>query len=155
MTDWNSIRRLYMVPQNVVYLNNGSFGPAPRPVFDALVRYMKQLEENPAVFNDQFTRMRTVVKPKLAAFVGADPAYTAVVVNLTFGMNVLAQGIRDLSPGDEILATDQEYGAVMLRIGGNAFVGGKNPCPFGSWMVLSGADLSIDGRPVLKGGKIL
>jgi isopenicillin-N epimerase len=112
MKDWNKIRRLYMVPRDVVYLNNGSFGPAPRAVFDALVRYMRELEENPSVFNEQFARMRTMVKPKLAAFVGADPAYMAVVVNLTFGMNVLAQGIRGLSPGDEILATDQEYGAV-------------------------------------------
>jgi isopenicillin-N epimerase len=112
MTDWNSIRGLYMIPKNVVYLNNGSFGPAPRSVFDALVRYMKELEENPAVFDNQFIRMRSVVKPKLAAFVGADPAFTAVVVNLTFGMNVLAQGIRGLSPGDEVLSTDQEYGAV-------------------------------------------
>ena len=112
MNNWNKIRRLYMVPRDVVYLNNGSFGPAPRPVFDALVRYMTQLEENPAVFNEQFDRMRTVVKPKLAAFIGADPAYLAVVVNLTFGMNVLARGIRGLKPGDEVLTTDQEYGAV-------------------------------------------
>jgi len=112
MTDWNAIRRSYMVPGDVVYLNNGSFGPAPRPVFDALVRYMQQLEENPAVFNDQFTRMQTVVKPKLAAFVGCRPEYMAIVMNLTFGMNVLAQGIRGLAPGDEILTTDQEYGAV-------------------------------------------
>ena len=57
MNNWNKIRRLYMVPRDVVYLNNGSFGPAPRPVFDALVRYMTQLEENPAVFNEQFDRM--------------------------------------------------------------------------------------------------
>ena len=112
MTDWKAIRRLYMVPRDIVYLNNGSFGPAPRPVFDALVRYMKQLEENPAVFNDQFERMRTVVKPKLAAFVGCNPDYMAIVTNLTFGMNVLAHGIRGLAPGDEVLTTDQEYGAV-------------------------------------------
>ena len=45
MTDWNAIRRLYMVPRDIVYLNNGSFGPAPRSVFNALVRSMKQLEE--------------------------------------------------------------------------------------------------------------
>jgi isopenicillin-N epimerase len=112
MTDWKAIRGSYMVPRDIVYLNNGSFGPTPRPVFDALVRYMRQLEENPAVFNDQFTRMQTVVKPKLAAFVGCQPEYMAVVMNLTFGMNVLAQGIRGLAPGDEVLTNDQEYGAV-------------------------------------------
>lgn len=48
---------------------------------------------------------------------------------------------------------DQEFGAVMLRIGGNQFLGGKNPSPFGRWMVLTGADLSIDDRPLLRGGK--
>ena len=112
MMDWKEIRRAYMVPRGVVYLNNGSFGPAPRVVFEALVRSMKQLEANPAVFNEQFDRIQAVVKPKLAAFVGCPPEYMAVVVNLTFGMNVLARGIRGLSPGDEVLTTDQEYGAV-------------------------------------------
>ena len=113
MTDWKSIRRSYMVPRDIVYLNNGSFGPSPRPVFDALVRYMKELEENPAVFNDQFNRVLTVVKPKLAAFVGCSrPECMAFVTNLTFGMNVLAQGIRGLAPGDEVLTTSLEYGAV-------------------------------------------
>ena len=112
MNDWTRIRQQFMVPPGVVYLNNGSFGPAPRPVFDALTIYLRQLEENPAVFNDQFQRMLTVVKPKLAAFVGADPAYLAVVVNLTFGMNLLARGVRGLSAADEVLTTDQEYGAV-------------------------------------------
>jgi isopenicillin-N epimerase len=112
MPDWKAIRRSFMVPRDIVYLNNGSFGPAPRVVFDALVRAMKQLEENPAVFEEQFARTKTVVKPKLAAFVGCRPEYMAIVMNLTFGMNVLAQGIRGLAPGDEVLTTDQEYGAV-------------------------------------------
>lgn len=50
---------------------------------------------------------------------------------------------------------DQEYGAVMLRIGGNTFSGGKNRSPFGSWSVVTGADLTIDGRPVLRAGRIV
>lgn len=50
---------------------------------------------------------------------------------------------------------DQELGAVMVRIGGNQFVGGKNASPFGEWLVLKGADASIDGRPVLEGGRIV
>jgi len=50
---------------------------------------------------------------------------------------------------------DQELGAVLLRIGGNAFVGGKNPSPFGSWAIVTGADVSVDGRPLLKRGTIV
>jgi isopenicillin-N epimerase len=109
---WDAVRAQYMVPDGLAYMNNGSYGPAPRVVFEALVRCLKQLEENPATFGDQYNRLVKVVKPKLAAFVGSDPAYTAFVTNLTFGMNVLSRGIRGLSPGDEILTTDQEYGAV-------------------------------------------
>jgi isopenicillin-N epimerase len=112
MTDWNKVRSLYMVPADIVYLNNGSFGPAPRAVFDALVRSMKQLEENPNVFEEQLSRVLTVVVPKLAAFVGAAPDFVAVGMNLTWGMNVISRGIRGLAPGDEILTTNQEYGAI-------------------------------------------
>jgi leucyl aminopeptidase (aminopeptidase T) len=50
---------------------------------------------------------------------------------------------------------DQELGSVMVRIGGNQFSGGKNPSPFGTWLVVKGADLSVDGRAVLEGGRIV
>ena len=50
---------------------------------------------------------------------------------------------------------DQELGAVLLSIGGNTFRGGKNASPFGTWAVLTGADVAIDGKPLLEGGKIV
>jgi hypothetical protein len=50
---------------------------------------------------------------------------------------------------------DQELGAVMLRIGGNSFVGGKNNCPFGVWAVIRGANVSIDDHPVVQDGHIV
>lgn len=50
---------------------------------------------------------------------------------------------------------DQELGAVMFRIGGNTFVGGKNSSPFGSWIVLTGATVTVDGKPLVKAGKIV
>jgi leucyl aminopeptidase (aminopeptidase T) len=49
---------------------------------------------------------------------------------------------------------DQELGAVLLQIGGNTFRGGKNATPFGAWMVLKGADVAIDGKPLLEEGRI-
>jgi isopenicillin-N epimerase len=110
--DWSTMRSRYMVPDDIVYLNNGSYGPTPRVVYEGLLLYLKQLEENPSVYGEQYNRLQKVVKPKLAAFLGCDPERMAIVVNLTFGMNVLSRGIRGLSPGDEVLTTNQEYGAV-------------------------------------------
>ncbi len=50
---------------------------------------------------------------------------------------------------------DQELGAVMLRLGGNVFAGGKNRSPFGSWLTLNGANVSVDGAPLLKRGRVV
>lgn len=50
---------------------------------------------------------------------------------------------------------DQELGAVLFRIGGNQFVGGKNPSPFGSWALVSGGNVAVDGRVLVRRGKIL
>ena len=50
---------------------------------------------------------------------------------------------------------DQELGALLLQLGGNQFRGGKNASPFAAWLVLKGADMSVDGKPVLDGGRIV
>ncbi len=50
---------------------------------------------------------------------------------------------------------DQELGAVLLSVGGNTFRGGKNASPFGAWMVLKGADVMIDGKPLIQDGRIV
>jgi aminopeptidase len=49
---------------------------------------------------------------------------------------------------------DQELGAIYLQLGGNNFRGGKITAPTGAWMILKGADLTIDGKPLLEGGRI-
>jgi len=50
---------------------------------------------------------------------------------------------------------DQELGAVLLQIGANDFRGGKNPSPFGAWMVLKGADVTVDDRPLVQEGRLV
>jgi aminopeptidase len=50
---------------------------------------------------------------------------------------------------------DQELGAVLLSLGGNAFRSGKNPSPFGAWMVLKGADVAIDGKSLIEDGRLV
>jgi leucyl aminopeptidase (aminopeptidase T) len=50
---------------------------------------------------------------------------------------------------------DQELGAVLLQLGENRFRGGKNASPFGAWLVLKDADVTVDGKPLLDGGRIV
>jgi leucyl aminopeptidase (aminopeptidase T) len=50
---------------------------------------------------------------------------------------------------------DQELGAVLVQLGANTFRGGKVRSPFGAWMVLKGADLTVDGKPLLEAGRIV
>ena len=74
------------------------------------------------------------------------PAGRDIASYLSIGLNPAIS----ISPQME----DQEAGAVTLRVGGNRFAGGTNDCPFGSWLVLRGADVSVDGRPIVAGGSL-
>ena len=48
---------------------------------------------------------------ELGRFIGADPQDLVLVDNATAGMNIVAGSI-ELEPGDQVLLTDHEYGAV-------------------------------------------
>jgi isopenicillin-N epimerase len=111
-TDWERVRTSFMIPDGVTYLNNGTAGPCPRPVHEKTMAVTELGEANPAELGPQYTRAFQEAKPRLAAFVGALPQDMVFVLNVTLGMNMIARGLRTLRSGDEIVTTDQEYGAV-------------------------------------------
>lgn len=43
---------------------------------------------------------------------------------------------------------DVEAGAVMVAVGGNRYLGGKNRSPFFGWAVIAGSTVEVDGRPL-------
>jgi leucyl aminopeptidase (aminopeptidase T) len=49
---------------------------------------------------------------------------------------------------------DQELGAVLVSLGNNTFRGGKNGSPFGVWAVVTGATVTVDGKPLIESGRI-
>jgi leucyl aminopeptidase (aminopeptidase T) len=57
----------------------------------------------------------------------------------------------DISP----LLQDQAVGAITLQIGRNDQVGGRTKTDWWAWLILRGADLSVDGRRVVRGGKLV
>ena len=101
------------IPEDVTYLNHGSFGPAPRVVQECREEWSRRLERQPMDF--YLRQMEPALDDaitKLARFVGADPRDMAFVDNATVAMNVVAETIP-LQAGDEVLLNDHEYGAVF------------------------------------------
>lgn len=101
----------FLLAPDVVFLNHGSFGATPRPVFDVYQDWQLRLERQPVQFlGRDIHHYLAEAREALAAFVQADAADLVYVPNATFGLNVVARSLA-LGPGDEVLATDHEYGA--------------------------------------------
>jgi isopenicillin-N epimerase len=100
----------------VVFLNHGSFGACPRPVFETYQAWQLELERQPVEFLARERRYPSLVdeaRTRLAEYLRADVDDLVFVPNASSGINAVARSIR-LDPGDEVLATDQEYGGMDM-----------------------------------------
>ena len=108
----NDLREQFLLCDDVIFLNHGSFGACPRPVFEDYQRWQLELERQPVEFlGRRFTSLLHGARRSLATFVGADSDEVVFVPNVTVGVNTAARALP-LSPGDQVLSTDQEYGAM-------------------------------------------
>jgi isopenicillin-N epimerase len=108
------IRRDLLLDPEVAFLNHGSFGACPRPVFDSYQAYQRDLEWEPIDFLDRrLPALLASARAELARYLNAPHDDLAFVTNATTGVNLAARSL-DLRPGDEILTTDLEYGACDL-----------------------------------------
>lgn len=108
------LRDLFLLRDDVAYLNHGSFGACPRPVFEEYQRLQRELESEPVDFLHEdrtFTTRMTAARQRLADFLGAARDEIVFVPNATTGLNIVARSL-DLQPRDEVLSCDQEYGAL-------------------------------------------
>lgn len=112
---WKTVRDEFLLDKDWTYLNNGTLGPAPKPVYYTLVEKYHDLAQDPGQPNTDQRDAAEGVRIKAAAFVGADPDEIGLIRNTTEGMNFMLGGL-DLQSGDEILTTFHEHG------------GGMNPC---------------------------
>ena len=102
----------FLLDPDVTYLNHGSYGACPVPVFERYQELQRELERNPMEllargFYDRMAEARAA----LAAFVGARDDDLVFVPNATAGLNAVIRSLR-LEPGDEVVTTRHEYGAV-------------------------------------------
>src|SRR5207244_9393110 len=99
---WNKIHRKFMLDVGLSYLNNGTLGPTPTPVFDNLCAYWRLMAVNPNENSATLQGRLEAIRQKAAQFLGAFPDEIAILRNATECNNLVAHGI-DLKAGVEVL----------------------------------------------------
>lgn len=106
-----AMREHFLLDPDLVFLNHGSFGACPREVFAEYQRWQLEMERNPVEFlGRRSAALLRAAREALAAHLGARADDLVFVPNATAGVNSVARALA-LQPGDEVLATDHEYGA--------------------------------------------
>lgn len=102
----------FLTNPQLCYLNHGSFGACPQSVFDLYQRFQHDLEFSPVEFITRSGQeLLNESRARLGDFLNAHADDLVFVPNPTTAMNVVRSNLR-LKPGDEILTTDLEYGAM-------------------------------------------
>jgi isopenicillin-N epimerase len=113
---WDRLGDLFTLDPAVAHLNHGSFGAVPVTVQRTLRRLREEMEANPMAFVTRGLLERIAdARSRLAVFLGADPAGTALLPNASAAAEVVLRSIR-AQPDDEILLTDHGYGGIRLAV---------------------------------------
>lgn len=109
---WAELRKLYVIPEDMVYLNNGTVGSSPTPVlqavFDSYFECERLSQTDPEDYPIWGYGLWNEYRQPLADFIGCKLSEIAITRNATESNSYIANGL-DFAPGDEVLMTDQEH----------------------------------------------
>jgi isopenicillin-N epimerase len=134
----NNLKSQFVLDPEVVFLNHGSFGAAPRPVFETYQHWQRQLEKQPVKFIDkELPGLLADARQSLGDYLNVSGDDLVFIPNSTFGLNIVARSL-ELGPGDEVLTTNFEYGACdniwqfLSPKHGYTYIQQQTPLPFQS-----------------------
>jgi len=107
-----SLKSHFLLDPKITFLNHGSFGATPKPVFKEYQRWQRELEKQPVEFlGRRITGLLAESRAKLGNFLGTHADNLVYTQNVTISLNIVTRSL-ELGPGDEVLSTDHEYGAM-------------------------------------------
>lgn len=107
-----NLRKFFLLDPSITFLNHGSFGATPKPVFEEYRRWQRELERQPVEFlGRRFTGLMAESRAALGKYLGAHADDLVYTQNVTVSLNIVAHSLK-LGAGDEVLASDHEYGAM-------------------------------------------
>jgi isopenicillin-N epimerase len=106
------MKNLFLLDNNITFLNFGSFGACPKEVFDDYIQWQYLLEKEPVQFIafDGIGYVKHALSA-LATYINCNANDLVFVPNPSHAINLLAKTIK-LAAGDEVLSTNLEYGAM-------------------------------------------
>jgi len=109
---WTALRKQFLIPEDEVYLNNGTVGSSPMPVLHAIMQCYHDSERlaqsNPEDYPIWGYAAWNEFRDPMAKFIGCNRDEIALLRNATEANSYIANGV-DLKAGDEVLITDQEH----------------------------------------------
>ena len=103
----------FLLDPDITFLNHGSYGACPIPVFEDYQKWQKTLENQPVQFmTDYLWKYLKRSRECLGDFIKCPEEDIILFPNPTTAVNNIIDNL-DLSSEDEVLMTQHEYGALV------------------------------------------
>lgn len=102
----------FLLDKSMTFLNHGSFGACPKPIFEEYQRFQLELETEPVFFiQKKVVGYLKTARERLSKYLGCNSVDLFFTPNPTFAINTIMRSLH-LKEDDEILTTNHEYGAM-------------------------------------------
>ena len=106
-----TLKSHFLLRDDITFLNFGSFGASPKPVFERYQQFQLEMEQEPVLFiTGNGLKYLAKSREALGNYLNCDKDDLVYVNNPSYAVNAVAKSFN-LKEGDEILTTDLEYGA--------------------------------------------
>ena len=107
----DELRSKFLLDPEITFLNHGSYGACPKPVFETYQQYQKDLEMHPVKFmQEDVYRFLEISRESLSHYVNCDKDDLIFVTNPTQAVGTVIHNIL-INSNDEVLSTNLEYGS--------------------------------------------
>ena len=105
------LKTQFQINPDITFLNHGSYGACPLPVFENYQKWQELMERDPVKFmtKDVYKHLKTS-RNELSKFVNCDKDDIVYFPNPTHAVANIISNIS-INPGDQVLTTNLEYGS--------------------------------------------
>ena len=101
------VRENFPIVKNKIFMNHAAHSPLPKPVYESMLKYLKEVSEQWITETDL-----EMTKKLFAKLINAKPEEIAFVPNTSTGLNIVAN-MLDYGEGSNMVTTDLEFPSVV------------------------------------------